>query len=75
MGGWYRSELREISKVVVQPQSLAKISTYQFMANVTVAGSNVRLIARIFFFRRISSKIRRRAQREVPTAKRDTILV
>ena len=50
MGGWYRSELREISKVVVQSQSLAKISTYQFMANVTVAGSNVRLIARIFVF-------------------------
>ena len=41
-------KLREISKVVVQPQYLAKISTYQFMANVTVAGSNVRLISRIF---------------------------
>ena len=49
MGGWYRSELREISKVVVQPQYLAKISTYQFMANVTVAGSNVRLISKNFF--------------------------
>ena len=42
-------KLREISKVVVQPQYLAKISTYQFMANVTVAGSNVRLISRIFY--------------------------
>ena len=48
MGGWYRSGLREISKVVVQSQSLAKISTYQFMANVTVAGSNARLISENF---------------------------
>ena len=53
MGGWYRSELRDISKVVVQLQFLAKISTYQFMANVTVAGSNVRLIARIFMLKDI----------------------